>query len=111
MAGSAEVPLLYLKSTSTNKTQTMVLHLRSLTILNIINFKHRCFVYGNNWYLYPAGNPLYPYDEITNYGIGHLEANVVKYVHNLSSLKQKLKEHKHGSILDAKIDKYFDYAF
>lgn len=69
------------------------------------------FTWQNSWYLHPAGDDAFPYDQVSGYSIGTLESNVVKYSYGLTSLRTKLKSNKPSNMTDKHIDMYLDYFF
>ncbi|NPD87037.1 hypothetical protein HNS38_19985 [Lentimicrobium sp. L6] len=69
------------------------------------------FVWNNTWYLNPAGNPNFPYDQVSGYSIAYLESNIIKYSYGLTSLRTKLKAHKPSNMTDKHIDVYLNFFF
>ena len=69
------------------------------------------FIWQNNWYLMRAGNPDNPFDAISGYTMGNIESKILRYSYGLTSLRDKLKEHKPSGVTDKHIDLYLDYYF
>ncbi len=69
------------------------------------------FIYGGKGYIFPAGDPNYPYDQIKNYDISSFEQDILKHSYGLSSLKTKLKENLPSGMTERHIDIYMDIFF
>lgn len=69
------------------------------------------FKYNGKGYIFPAGDPNNPYDQVNNYNISNFEQNILKHSYGLSSLKTKLKENFPAGITERHIDIYMDIFF
>ena len=68
------------------------------------------FIWNNNWYLHPAGNSNYPYDQVSGYTMGNIE-QLLKHSYGLTSLRNQLKANKPSNMTDKHIDVYLNYFF
>lgn len=69
------------------------------------------FMYGGVGYIYPAGDPNYPFDQVGGYTMGNVENNIVKHSYGLTSLKENLKNNLPLGLTSRHIDVYVDYFF
>lgn len=67
-------------------------------------------ILANSWFLRPAGNSDYPYDEVTGYTMSQLES-MLDHFNGVSSTHEKLKLHKPSGITNKHLDLYFNYFY
>lgn len=69
------------------------------------------FISNNSGYLYPAGDPNYPYDQVSGYTMSVVESDILKHSYGLSSLRDYLKLNLPEEMTERHIDVFMDIFF
>jgi hypothetical protein len=69
------------------------------------------FISGNSGFIYPAGDPDYPYDQVTGYMMNVIESDIVKHAYGLSSLKDYLISNLPEEMTERHIDVFMEIFF
>lgn len=69
------------------------------------------FIYSNNWYLHPLGDPNRPYDVLKGWSISQIEDQIIPNAYGLTSTRTAMKNNLPSEMTNKRVDTYLDFYF